>query len=153
MQRTRDALGDRAGCALTQAGRETILIYLHKWYQKAVHQLRSLTVMLAPSVPSEGWPCRSWYVCAFFEIWKKEIDVIEEKSVEKTTFFDKTLKQNLTQILIFHTFKMTQKTCFFQLTRFLVDVKAEKRKNMLFSGRLRPASVEKFVLCGKVAYF
>jgi hypothetical protein len=57
---------------------------------------------------------------------KKERDVIEEKPVEKNTFFEKTLEQNLTQILIFHIFKMTEKTCFFQLTGFLGDVMAEK---------------------------
>jgi predicted RNA-binding protein len=64
-----------------------------------------------------------------FELSKKERDVIEKKikkSVEKTTFFEKTLEQNLTQILIFHIFKMTEKTCFFQLTGFLGDVIAEK---------------------------
>ena len=63
---------------------------------------------------------------AFFEFLKKERDVIEEKPVEKNTFFEKTLEQNLTQILIFHIFKMTEKTCFFQLTGFLGDVMAEK---------------------------
>ena len=62
----------------------------------------------------------------FFEFLKKERDVIEEKPVEKHTFFEKTPEQNLTQILIFHIFKMTEKTCFFQLTGFLGDVMAEK---------------------------
>ena len=64
--------------------------------------------------------------CRLFEFLKKERDVIEEKPVEKNTFFEKTLEQNLTQILILHIFKMTEKTCFFQLTGFLGDVMAEK---------------------------
>ncbi len=46
--------------------------------------------------------------------------------MKKLCFFEKTVEQNLGQILLDHIFKTHEKNKFFQLTGFLTDVMAQK---------------------------
>jgi hypothetical protein len=50
------------------------------------------------------------------------------KNYRKPVFSQKTLDQNLTQILIEHNFKTPEKNTFSQQTRFSTDVMAQKTR-------------------------